>query len=464
MSNFTVHPASFKDPAGFVFLQEGKLFRQVNQSYANDYDLLIKSGLYDALTSKDWLIPHIEMSDNLTSSSEHYKTLIPVELSFTSYVYEWTFDMLKDAALLTLAICERALDHGMVLKDATPYNIQFYKGKPIFIDTLSFEAYQESKPWVAYRQFCEMFLFPLYLEHYLKTDINKLLATYINGIPADLVNKLLPFRSNFNMGVWLHIKLQNMVKQKPGNRPASAVQFDKRKFRNLLAHLKSIIEGFKEQKGPASTWSNYYDETILSKNYLQSKETIFRSFVKDINFDRALDLGANDGYFSYILAEKANDVIAADFDSKCVNALYNQMKAKEIKNILPVTIDLSNPSPAIGFNNTERQPFIHRAPSNMVTALALIHHLVFSKNVSLPLLAEFFKQVSNRYLIIEYIPTDDEKVIQIAGERLPLFSSYTQENFEMCFNQYFNILKQEVIEGSSRTLYLMQKKGAGPVD
>jgi 2-polyprenyl-3-methyl-5-hydroxy-6-metoxy-1,4-benzoquinol methylase len=365
--------------------------------------------------------------------------------------------MLKDAAMLTLHITKIALEYGMVLKDATPFNIQFYKGKPVFIDTLSFEKYNQRKPWVAYRQFCEMFLFPLYFEHYLKTDINKVLSTYMDGIPVELTSKLLPLKSSFNMGVWLHVHLQNTVKKKSKNDLVNT-NFDKIKFQHLLNHLESSIHAFKNRKGTESSWSNYYQDTILSREYLDAKEKVFRGFIKGLTWKRALDLGANDGYFSNILAEITDDVVAIDFDSQCINQLYLQVKKRNITNILPLAVDLSNPSPAIGFNNSERLPFMKRAPSDMVTALALIHHLIFSKNITLSLLADFFRQLSTRYLVIEFIPVEDEKVKKLMMNKSEIRKPYDKTSFEAAFNRYFEIEKMQEIPFSSRILYLMRRK------
>ena len=205
MAGYLHHPASFKDPSGFVFQANDINYRQVNKMYAENYELLFSSGLYKNLTEKKLLIPHKEVSENITQSPDWYKTLLPQQINFISYAYEWSFDQLKDAALLTLKVLKIAVEHGMILKDATPFNIQFNEGRAVFIDTLSFEKYDTTKPWIAYRQFCECFLFPLYLEHYLKSDVQKILSTYLDGIPVDITAKLLPMKSSLNMGVWLHV-------------------------------------------------------------------------------------------------------------------------------------------------------------------------------------------------------------------------------------------------------------------
>src|SRR5580765_3915118 len=267
MADYSHHPASFKDPSGFMFQANGNFYRQVNQSYAPDYDLLMSSGLYQKLIGKNLLIPHEETPENFTQSPDWYKTLLPQQLSFISYPYEWSFDQLKDAALLTLNVVKIAASHGMILKDATGFNIQFHEGRPVFIDTLSFEKYDVSKPWIAYRQFCECFLFPLYLEHYLQIDSQKLLSVYLEGIPAKTVAKLLPGKSRLKLSVWLYVYLQNTVgtNSSASNR---AVSFSKEKLLRMIDHLQSTIRQLNINASVKSTWNNYYDETILSKNYL----------------------------------------------------------------------------------------------------------------------------------------------------------------------------------------------------
>lgn len=450
------HPASFKDPAGFVFEYAGKVYRQVNKAYADDYQLLIGSGLYDKLVQKKWLIPHTVVNKNLTAHPDWHLTLLPEQLPSISYAYEWSFDMLRDAALLTLKINKAAIEHGMILKDATPFNVQFHKGRPVFIDTLSFEQYDETKPWIAYRQFCECFLFPLYLAHYTGLDAARLLSVFPDGMPAATIAKLLPFRSRFNLGVWMHVFLQRNVQQKNAGRKQTEALFNKKKLLLLIDGLTASIK-----KLSASTdttiWSNYYEETILGKGYLEKKEALFRSYLEGISVDSVLDLGANDGHFSRIAAEKAQTVLATDFDSKCINNLYKEIKAGKITTILPLVADLSNPSPAIGFNNKERNAFIDRGQCDMVLALALIHHLVFGRNIPLAMLPEFFAKLTRQYLIIEFVPFGDEKVGILLQDREQYHKDYTPALFEEMFSARFNIIQKQTITGTSRVLYLMKR-------
>jgi|SRR5579871_151209 len=458
MADYFQHPASFKDPSGFVFRANDKFYRQVNQSYADDYHLLMSSGLYKILTDKKLLVPHSEVNENFTQSKDWYKTLLPEQLSFISYPYEWSFDELKDAALLTLRVMKIAVNHGMILKDATSFNIQFYQGKPIFIDTLSFEKYDASKPWIAYRQFCECFLFPLLIEHYRQIDVQKLLSVYLEGIPAQTTAKLLPRKSKFKLNIWLHVFLQSKVganNNKPSNR---TISFSKEKLLRLLDSLESTIKPLRIVTSVQTTWNNYYDETILSKDYLDAKEKIFRDFINDINNGRVMDVGCNDGYFSKILAEKNNNVIAVDFDSQCINRLYVSAKSNNITSILPFCIDLTNPSPAVGFNHSERQSFAERAKAETVTALALIHHLVLSKNVPLPDVANMLAGLTKKYLVIEFVPLSDEKSQQLIANKTNYHTPYDPPAFEKYFSQYFEIERQQVIPTTDRILYRMKKK------
>jgi hypothetical protein len=456
MVNYTRHPASFKDPAGFVFEADGKFYRQVNQYYAIQYRQLMDSGLYAQLVKNGWLVSHEEINENLTQDPSWYTTILPEPVNYISYPYEWCFAQLKDAALLTLKILRQSLEYGMILKDATPFNIQFHKGRPIFIDTLSFDIYNPQQPWIAYRQFCQCFLFPLYLEHYLKSDIPKILAAYINGIPNDIIAKLLPLKSRLNLGVWLHVYLQNttMISDK-GNK--AAAKFSKKKLIDLVSHLENIIRNFPADKSYKTTWSNYYDDTILSRQYVEEKEKIVLEMCGKTGAGSVLDLGANTGHFSKKLAAQGMSVVATDTDSRCINKLYLDTTKNNSLNILPLVVDVANPSPAIGFNNTERAAFHDRIQTELVMALALIHHLVIGRNIPISALAGYFRRIAPQ-LIIEFVPKQDEKVKQMLSTRPDVFADYDQDHFENAFSAYFTIVDQVKIPGTERILYRMIRK------
>jgi hypothetical protein len=314
------HPASYRDNSGFVFKQNDKIYRYIHPNYESHYQQLMNSGLYEELVKTKKLISHQEFSDIQQLNFTDGKVLLPEQIPFTSYPYEWSFDMWKDAALLTLQIAIASLKKDMILKDATPFNIQFYKGRPVFIDTLSFENYEEGKPWIAYRQFSECFLGPLLLMHFCHPGTNKLFTVYPNGIPIDLLASLLPVRSKWNMNTLLHIHLQVKFSGKQKQKDGSENNFSKQKLEILLKGLESFVQKLFPKK-IKTTWDDYYTETILGDDYLNAKTALVKSFISDIDFETVIDLGANDGHFSLLFGNDKN-VIAADADPNCINELY----------------------------------------------------------------------------------------------------------------------------------------------
>ncbi|HOW91704.1 MAG TPA: hypothetical protein PK883_05240, partial [Anaerolineaceae bacterium] len=214
--------ASFRDPSGFIFKRGGVLYRQVNRAYQKAYDKLMSGGLYAGLTADGLLIPHEEVDEPPADPELVYKIIRPQVVPFISYPYEWSFTQLKDAALLTLAAARSALEQGMVLKDASAYNIQFVGGKPVLIDTLSFDLYKEGAPWDAYRQFCQHFLAPLALASLVDIRLIQLLRVYIDGIPLDLASALLPGRTKFGLaGLAVHIHLHARAQQQYSDKQVS---------------------------------------------------------------------------------------------------------------------------------------------------------------------------------------------------------------------------------------------------
>ena len=455
MSNsFHQHPASWRDPSGFIFEKNGMPYRQVNKSFKEDFDLFINSGCYDHLVKKDLLISHEVIKENLSGFDEYYLTLKPKKIDFISYPYEWSFDMLKDAALLTLQLVKETIPFGLILKDATPFNIQWHNGRFIFIDTLSFEKYNE-EPWIAYRQFCENFLSPLLLMYYAKTPLQQLLLAYPEGIPLSITKNLLPKRSRFSLNIYLHVHLHAKVGEKSKGQEQKPVKLSKQKLINVITSLESLIGKLKlpEQR---TTWSEYYDEAH-SKKYLEEKRIIIQKWVDQLqNMSAAADLGANTGEFSKLLAEKNIRTITTDFDAYCINHLYNEIKKNRLQNIQPLILDLSAPSPAIGVNNEERNSFIDRCKIDLVMALALIHHLAIGKNIPFEMVADLFSRIGKN-LIIEFVPKEDEKIKIMLNQKKDIYTSYTQENFENAFKGYFDIKAKQAINSSGRTLYLMSK-------
>lgn len=449
------NPASYRDNCGFVFKQNDQVYRYIHPNYEPHYRQLMESGLYDELVKTKKLIPHQEIADIAAFNFTDGKVLLPKQITFISYPYEWSFDMWKDAALLTLQIALASLNKGMILKDATPFNIQFVNGKPVFIDTLSFENHETGKPWIAYHQFSECFLAPLLLMHYCHPGTNKLFTVFPHGIPMDVLVSLLPKSSKWNMGTFLHVHLQAKFAGKQKQKVKAENNFSKQKLELLLKGLESYVQKLSPKK-VKTTWDDYYTDTILGDDYLNAKTTLVKSFSNFVAFKSVIDLGANDGHFSLLLGENKH-VIATDADNNAINNLYLKIKKESIRNILPLVNGLTVPSPAIGWANTERESITTRLKADLVMVLALVHHLAISKNVPLRFIADWL-QPMGEHLIIEFVPKEDEKVKLLLQNRKDIFDNYTLENFRSIFSGKYKIVREEKVGNTNRILFLMTRK------
>ncbi len=454
-----INSASFRDPSGFVFEEKGKIYRQINEIYKDDYELLMKSGLYEDLVKEKLLISHKEV-DTKSKDTNAYKIIQPKCLSFISYPYEWCFSQLQDAALLTLKIQKTALKYGMSLKDASAYNIQFNEGKPIFIDTLSFEKYEEGKPWVAYKQFCQFFVAPLALMSYKNVELGKLLTNYIDGIPLDLANDLLPLKSKLNLSIFSHIYLHSKAQKKHSSDGVKSkennIKISKQSLLAIIYSLENTIKNLKNIENETE-WGDYYSFTNYNKTSFKNKKIVIEKYLKKIKAKSVWDLGANNGEFSRIASNLQIPTVAFDIDPKAVEINYRITKQKNEKFMLPLRIDLTNPSPAIGWANDERKSLAERGPVDLLMALALIHHLAISNNLPFAKIAQYFSTLG-KYLIIEFVPKEDSKVKILLSTRKDIFSEYDQKSFEIEFSKYFRIIEQDEISFSKRHIYLMIRR------
>ena len=451
--------ASFRDPSGFIFTRGGVLYRQVNLSYQKAYEKLMTGGLYEQLTREGLLIPHEEVNEPPADGVPAWKVIRPQRVPFISYPYEWSFSQLKDAALLTLTAARTALNYGMVLKDASAYNIQFVNGHPLLIDTLSFDLYKDGAPWEAYRQFCQHFLAPLALAALVDIRLMQLLRVHIDGIPLDLASGLLPARTKIGLtGLAVHLHMHAKAQQQYSDRQASqaqAVTLSRGAFLNLLEALEKTIQPLKwEPQG--TEWGNYYQLTNYSDDALKTKGEIVAHFIEKASPRTAWDLGANNGLFSRELARRGVETVAADIDPAAVEQDYLALKANAENHLLPLVLDLTNPSPALGWAHHERDSWLERGPVDLVMALALLHHLAISNNVPLAEVASFLAACGH-WAILEFVPKSDSQVRRLLATRKDIFSTYTMEGFEQAFARYFTLVEKKPIPGSDRVMYLFKR-------
>jgi hypothetical protein len=345
----------------------------------------------------------------------------------------------------------------MSLRDSSAYNIQFRNGRPIFIDTLSFGKYREGQPWVAYRQFCQHFLAPLALMSYKDIRLSQLLSVYIDGLPLDLVSSLLPWRTRLRFSLLSHIHLHARSQKHFADKPINVRQHRMSRYA-FLGILNSLESGVKKLRWqPRGTeWADYYRDTNYSTQAFEHKKAIVTGFLDRARPATVWDLGGNVGIFSRLASDRGIPTISFDVDPAAVEKNYLDCVAGGETSILPLVIDLTNPSPGIGWDNKERMSLKERGPADAALALALVHHLAISNNVPLPRIAGFLSDICH-WLIIEFIPKTDSQVQRLLATREDIFPNYTRRVFEQEFGRYFTIEDSADIRESQRTLYLMQR-------
>ena len=411
------------------------------------------------------LVQHEESTVAPPDPSIAYKVIIPQMLDRISYHYEWSFDQLKDAALLTLKILKKALAKDFILKDASSFNIQFENSKAIFIDTLSFEPYKENTPWIAYRQFCEHFLAPLALRSFSEDQILPMLNASIEGVGLDLASSLLPTKTKWNPGLQMHLHLHarttrisdSKIDDEGKTRSEPKAKLPKKKLLAIVESLQNTVKSLKP-KFAGFEWSDYYDNTNYVEDAMRAKIDLVKSWTDELNISSAIDLGANTGRFSELIAPGLDHVVAVDQDASSVNVLYKKTKA-ESSNILSLVIDLSNPSPACGFASEERESFLDRFQSDLSLSLALLHHLAIKNNLPFERVAEFLHTLSE-YAIVEWIPKTDSRVQLLLRAREDIFARYDEEHFRSAFATYFDVVKEKEIDTSERKLFLFKRKAS----
>lgn len=454
---------SFRDPSGFIFWQDGQPYRQIQRAFAAEWDAFEASPLKKRLIEGGRLIPYETVPVERAQGPDAYAVIRPERIEFISYPYEWTFGELRDAALLTLDAQLEAMAEGWQLKDASAYNVQFRDAKPILIDSLSFEPLEEGAPWVAYRQFCEHFLAPLALIARRDVRLARLLRSDPDGIPLDLASNLLPWRTRLDFGLLSHIHLHARAQRRyAGNESdvdvaaARGARISRQRLEGLIKNLRGTVERLRWE--PAGTeWSDYADHTSYGDAATADKARLVAAFAAEAEGSRLWDLGANTGRYSRIAADAGKQVLAFDIDPAAAERNYRQLRDEGRADILPLILDVANPSPGIGWAGRERRSLFDRADPDIVLALALVHHVAISRNVPLPMVLGLFADLAP-WAIVEFVPKEDRMVRRLLATRRDVFPDYTLDGFRAAAEERFDVVREAPIEDSVRVLFLLRRR------
>lgn len=456
MSSWVQNFGSFRDPAGGVWEVGDEIYRTVQSVGKENYQHFVESGLSEQLQTAGWLIPFVECE--LPSDRPHeegvWKYLRVEKVPFLSWPYEWSFHQLRDSAILTLKIELAALKKGMTLKDASAYNVQMYRGRPIFIDILSFEKYQDGSPWAAYRQFVMHFLGPLLLMSQKDLRFSALFRDWVDGFPVDFVSRNLPWSSRWSLSSLIHVhwhaKLLRKYESTRGNVPKKIGTLSQKQLIRMLEGLLDWVQRIKAPY-PPTEWGDYYNDTNYSEQAFQCKKELVGSICQTLRPQKVCDLGANCGEFSRALPTDIPVIVSADIDPVAVDKNYVQVRRQKEKHIYPILQDLCNPSPGIGWMNQERASFLERGQCDLALGLALIHHLCIGNNLPMDYVAQFFRKLSS-HAVIEFVPKEDSQVQRLLSSREDIFPQYRLEYCIQTFRKYYAHLETYPVGDSLRTL------------
>ena len=451
--------SSFRDPAGNVVLVEDHVYRIIHAEALDEWRNFSESALFRKLQEDRLLIPSYSATEVPPELSQYLQNGTVIEherIPVISYPYEWSYEMLRQAALLHLEIMERCLDHDYILKDASSFNIQFVGPDPIFIDVLSFARWRPGESWSAYNQFCKMFLYPLLLHAYKQVPFHSWIRSELEGLDPKQVSHLMSFRDTFRSGVLTHVRMQAWMQKRFDNSSRStraAVRssgFSKTAIRNNVRGLHRLLSGLPAPK-EKSHWSRYGTTHQYSDSALAQKEAFVESTLATRNEWRLVwDLGCNTGQFSQLAAKHAGYVIAMDSDHCSVDLLYERVRKEKIQNLLPLVVNLANPSPDQGWAGQERHELWSRGRPDMILCLALTHHVVLSSNIPLQAFVGWLG-AAGANLIIEFVDKKDPMAERLLLNKDDTYRDYSQKNFEAYLKEHFLLEKQQT--GATRTLY-----------
>ncbi len=464
MSDITLEPGSFRDRTARVFYHDGKILRGLNETALKEWQALSATGFYRRFCETGAIVPTQQRdisSVPFDQSSQPWAGVLEHErLPFVSYPYEWSFEMLRDAALLQLDLVLAGLDEGIGLKDASAYNVQWKGATPVFVDLASFYVRADGEPWVGYRQFCQMFLYPLLLQAYRDVPFQPWMRGSIDGMDAEVCLNLLSARDYLRGGVLAHVYLQAKA-QKAYNSTTRDVRadlnkagFDKRIIKANAERLRALVASL-EWKPRQSTWSDY----LKCGHYEASDAAQKRDFVRGVasarRWNLAWDIGCNVGVFSRIVAEHARSVVAMDADYLAIDKLYRALKSERVANILPLIVNVTDPSPNLGWRNLERKRISERGQPELVLALALIHHVVIGGNIPMAEFVQWLRDLGGD-LVIEFVTRQDPMVATLLRNKEDHYSDYTEQVFERELAARFRIVKREPLGSGTRILYYAQ--------
>lgn len=456
-----IEEGSFRDPESRVFYEGDRVLRGLSTDAADIDRAARDAGLMETLVGEGWFVANWVVEDVAPPEGAPTAAVIESErVPLVSYPSEWSFAMLRDAALVTLDTNLAALEKGFILKDASAFNVVFQGARPTIIDIGSIDRFGEKGIWTAYGQFCDHFLAPLMLEAYVGVPFQRMLTGAVDGIPIGDLNRVMRGRSGAHKGVLTHVRLRSMLEKKAAGMktesrrevggaslPAESVAATIAKMRDLIANLDSAAP---------STWADYEDALPYEQESTYAKADFVRKAAGAARTrDIAVDVGANAGLFTRILAEHFDQVIGIDNDPGAIDALYSATSPSEIENLTPLVVDITNPTPAFGWRGRERSAFAERVQPSFSTWLAVVHHLCLGLGLPLSQVTALIYEFSEE-AVVEFVSPADPMAQRISASRTTQLEPYARDDFERHIADGGTIVTRTEVS-DTRTMYHLRR-------
>lgn len=453
---------SFRDRNGSVFYRDGRILRSLSPRALANWQRLEAAPFFARRRAEGSIVETRAAGDPAPDGAA--ALLEHARIPFVSYPYEWTFGMLKDAALLHLELMRDALAADMILKDSTPYNVQWNGVHPVFIDVPSFEPLAPGEPWVGYRQFCELFLYPLMLQAYKGVDFRPWLRGRIDGIAADDMRRMMSARDLMRPGVLLHVAAQSALQSRYAGSgrdvkgSLARAGFGKALIENNVAKLSRLVAGLSPGRS-RTEWSEYDRTHSYDTAEHERKAEFVRRAAATRRWKLVWDLGCNTGTFSRIADAHADCVVAMDADWMAVEHLYRRERAGEgSRTLLPLVVNLADASPNQGWRGAERKGLAERGRPELTLCLALVHHVVITANVPLAAFIGWLADLGTA-VVIEFVGRDDEMVQALLANREDQYDDYHPETFRRLLAERFDIADEQPLKGGKRHIFFARPKG-----
>ncbi|MEZ5169435.1 MAG: class I SAM-dependent methyltransferase [Acidimicrobiia bacterium] len=463
MTSPRAEPSSFRDPANAVFYADGRVLRGLDSKASAEWEVVHATKFFRRALADGRVVGTRKADDAVVAGlgpDTRWTTVLEHDrIPFVSYPYEWSFSMLRDAAILHLELLSEALEEDVTMKDGYAYNVQWQGTAPTFIDTPSFEPAGTGGPWIGYRQFCQTFLFPMMLQAHKGVSFQPFLRGQVNGLTPTQMRDLMSFRDNFRRGVfknvYLHAVLESRYSDKSTQdtiKKAKKSGFNTEVQKAVIRKLLKLSTKLKWKKAN-STWSDYLGICSYSDADADAKKAFVAKAAGSRRRALGWDLGCNEGTYTRIAAEHCDYVVGVDGDDLVIDHLYRSLREDGTTNILPLVMDLTDPSPGIGWRNRERRPFTERAKPDFVMTLALLHHLAIAANIPLTDVVDWLHSFDAE-MIVEFVDRPDPMAQRLLANKPPeIHADYDLEHFEKIFTAAFDVREREELPGGTRVMY-----------